>query len=168
MHSFSGLSAWLSLCALRAARPASLACPETGLCVIEATAGNCLFFSSSCIRRWRGLGWAFPPQRVFEGGALNVLLPPLNSSFSLNAIFGTDQLLYLSERLLRVGVGLLLPDCCEALPAAGVVGAEAPVFVGAAGRCGPAAGVPWVGAFCVRGGVNTEVGCMGRCVPCCG
>ena len=42
MNSFSGLSAWLLLCALRTAWPAKLACPETVLRGLAATAGSCL------------------------------------------------------------------------------------------------------------------------------
>ena len=63
MHSFSGLAAWLSLCALRTARPAELACPETVLCVIRVTAGCCLFYKLRNIlrRRVQGFGASEKP-----------------------------------------------------------------------------------------------------------
>jgi len=54
-------AARLLLCALRTARPAKLACPETILCVLTAAAGSCLMSKFHNIRSRRGLGCTLHP-----------------------------------------------------------------------------------------------------------
>ena len=66
--------------AVRTVRPAELACPETGFCVIIAVAGSCLFYKLRNIRRWRGLGCDTHPSGCLRAAPSTFSLPPLNSS----------------------------------------------------------------------------------------
>ena len=72
----------LSLCALRTAWPAKLACPKTALWVFIATAESCLMSKSFNIRLWRGPGRAALPGRVRGKAPACPFSPPIPRFFT--------------------------------------------------------------------------------------